>query len=547
MDLSRIAIVPRLRTGWEAIDLGFVLARTWYRELFLAWAIPYLLIFLPAILILASFPDWGSSVAVFGIWWLKPLIDRIPLHIMSRQLFGDKTSVPEAINHAPQLMRRDWFLALTWRRFSPTRSFDLAVTVLEGLSGRNRVRRLSGLHRKASGSAIALTLFCVTAEMVLLFGLYAAIGLFVPEQVEFDSQALLDAEGYYLTVFTGLAGVLAACLVAPFYVAAGFTLYISRRIELEAWDIEVRFRDLSNRLNKPDRLNQLLSIALIFALSIGAMGYSPNAVAKYSDNKNSIVDAEESFDSPVGEGSTAITVHSSSQEESRRRIAEILDHDDFHRREIDSGYRLKEPKADEPEEEKEEVEDDDFEDSLLYRFLKGVGNLLEPLGYFFSSLGAFIEFLLWVIAASVLIYVLWYFRDSIKEAAGWRPPKRAPRAEKKPDVLFGLEVSEETIQENVVDKVLALFQKGEARAALSLLYGSTLARLLHHHQCAFHDGMTEGECLRLVKRDAKRQSSHFRQLTNVWVQQAYAHREPDFEQIQALCSDWEVTYAQASE
>jgi hypothetical protein len=114
-------------------------------------------------------------------------------------------------------------------------------------------------------------------------------------------------------------------------------------------------------------------------------------------------------------------------------------------------------------------------------------------------------------------------------------------------VLFGLEVTEEAIQENVVDKVLALFENGEPRAALSLLYGSTLARLLHHHDCSFHDGMTEGECLRLVKRDAKPQSAHFRQLTNLWVQLAYAHREPDLEQIQALCVDWEASYAQAAE
>jgi hypothetical protein len=30
--------------------------------------------------------------------------------------------------------------------------------------------------------------------------------------------------------------------VEPFYVAAGFGMYLSRRAELEAWDIEQEFR-----------------------------------------------------------------------------------------------------------------------------------------------------------------------------------------------------------------------------------------------------------------------------------------------------------------
>ena len=31
-------------------------------------------------------------------------------------------------------------------------------------------------------------------------------------------------------------------LVEPFFVAAGFAMYLNRRVELEAWDIEQEFR-----------------------------------------------------------------------------------------------------------------------------------------------------------------------------------------------------------------------------------------------------------------------------------------------------------------
>ena len=44
-----------------------------------------------------------------------------------------------------------------------------------------------------------------------------------------------------------LAGIAAITLVMPFHTMAGFALYLNRRIELEAWDIEISFRNLANR------------------------------------------------------------------------------------------------------------------------------------------------------------------------------------------------------------------------------------------------------------------------------------------------------------
>ena len=44
-------------------------------------------------------------------------------------------------------------------------------------------------------------------------------------------------------VFMDLSFVLIMAAVAPFYCAGGFMLYISRRIELEGWDIEICFRE----------------------------------------------------------------------------------------------------------------------------------------------------------------------------------------------------------------------------------------------------------------------------------------------------------------
>ena len=41
---------------------------------------------------------------------------------------------------------------------------------------------------------------------------------------------------------TTLAYAAAISFLEPFYVAAGFGIYLNRRVELEAWDIEQEFR-----------------------------------------------------------------------------------------------------------------------------------------------------------------------------------------------------------------------------------------------------------------------------------------------------------------
>ncbi|MCU7958847.1 MAG: hypothetical protein KZQ58_02400 [gamma proteobacterium symbiont of Bathyaustriella thionipta] len=42
----------------------------------------------------------------------------------------------------------------------------------------------------------------------------------------------------------------AVFLLEPFYVAAGFSLYLNRRTLLEAWDLELAFRKMSQRIKQ---------------------------------------------------------------------------------------------------------------------------------------------------------------------------------------------------------------------------------------------------------------------------------------------------------
>jgi hypothetical protein len=54
---------------------------------------------------------------------------------------------------------------------------------------------------------------------------------------------VLNGESHVLAqLMTSIAYVLAVLFLEPFYVAAGFGMYLNRRAELEAWDIEQEFR-----------------------------------------------------------------------------------------------------------------------------------------------------------------------------------------------------------------------------------------------------------------------------------------------------------------
>ena len=90
MQLDRIRIRPRLRNGWEAIDLGFRVASTWYLPLFLCWLLPALLFTLLLYLVIDD-----SQWPLWLVWWLKPVWDRGPLYIASRKLFDDSPGLRE--------------------------------------------------------------------------------------------------------------------------------------------------------------------------------------------------------------------------------------------------------------------------------------------------------------------------------------------------------------------------------------------------------------------------------------------------------------------
>ena len=89
MQLDKLQIDLRPRPNAQALDLGFVLLRAHAGPVYMAW----LMLWLPLVLLCGGlaylFPGYAGAWLLLA-WWLKPLLERAPLYILSRQVFGEQ-------------------------------------------------------------------------------------------------------------------------------------------------------------------------------------------------------------------------------------------------------------------------------------------------------------------------------------------------------------------------------------------------------------------------------------------------------------------------
>jgi hypothetical protein len=223
----------------EAADLGARLCQSAARPVYLC----YVVVALPVIaLCLASYEIavWLPSLA---LWWAKPWLDRTILFVLSRSAFGQQTTLGDLWHAQRQVWWRNLLHTLTMRRLSPWRSFTQAVYQLEGISAWRARQRVLQIRRRSTGQALLMTSAFGLAEFALSFALISLVFWFAPTEQKPDLTGLFTGES---SGFSGFALHIPYAIVVlflePFYVAAGFAMYLNRRAELEAWDIEQEFR-----------------------------------------------------------------------------------------------------------------------------------------------------------------------------------------------------------------------------------------------------------------------------------------------------------------
>jgi hypothetical protein len=248
---ANLALSLRLRSPWEATDLGLAMLQRWWRPVYLAHAL--VLGPIVAALILAGWWLEALWLAVVTIWWLEPVYDRAVLHVLSRAVFGAAPDALSVLRSARTWLFTGLAAALTFERIDLARSFNLPVRQLEAQRGRHARMRRSVLGRRTRGYAAWLTVVWLHFEAVLIWSSAALGDLLLPAQLE---RARTADEPFFGGLFQALALVSVSdtlvfaavlFLLEPFYVAAGFALYLNRRTLLEGWDIEVALRRIAAR------------------------------------------------------------------------------------------------------------------------------------------------------------------------------------------------------------------------------------------------------------------------------------------------------------
>lgn len=242
MRVDAIAVELRPRPMWEATDLGVRLVQAHARSIWRTWA-PLYGVFAILALATVEISPWLPS---FLIFWFKPWMDRSILFVLSRAVFGQETRFADLWAERRSVWGGQLLSTLLWRRFSPWRAFTQPIYQLEGQRGKARRQRRKQLLRQQQGAAGGMHFAFANIEASLTFGALALALWFAPEQMRGDIFDWLVGRGEGSEVLASLctASVYAGIvmLLEPFYVGAGFAMYLNRRVQLEAWDIEQEFR-----------------------------------------------------------------------------------------------------------------------------------------------------------------------------------------------------------------------------------------------------------------------------------------------------------------
>jgi len=239
VQIDALALRLRPRTPYEAADLGTRLCQSAARDVYKC----YLVVAIPLFILCLCTVEIAYWLPMLTVYWFKPWLDRTILYVLSRAAFGQRTTLSDLWNAQRHVWWNQLFITLTWRLLSPWRSFTQPVYQLEGLRLGQFRKRILQIRRRHSAPAAFMTFVYKLCEISLTSAVASLIYWFAPRGQAPDLFEMLSSQGepLHALVFAGATAIVVLFL-EPFYVASGFAMYLTRRAELEAWDIEQEFR-----------------------------------------------------------------------------------------------------------------------------------------------------------------------------------------------------------------------------------------------------------------------------------------------------------------
>ncbi|MFW2176992.1 MULTISPECIES: hypothetical protein [unclassified Moraxella] len=255
MNLDNLTVNVRPLHSFQAMDLGLMMARQWFKPLWGLWCrrmLPALLLVVGFYLVKWLLPDsislsWAWLWLL--LWWLKPYAE-VPLVLyLSQKLFDSEFGIDDTWQQVKQLSAKDSLLLLTRYRFSFRRQLLMPILILERQTQQQMRQRLQVLSQSQNNAITWHSMGFNLIETLLYMGLLALAMQLVPQSL-LEDLPWFDWFGHTpLLIEVLLLGlyVLVISVLSVFYVASGFAVYICKRSLLEGWDIELKFRKLAQR------------------------------------------------------------------------------------------------------------------------------------------------------------------------------------------------------------------------------------------------------------------------------------------------------------
>jgi hypothetical protein len=458
------ALTLRSRSVWEAVDSGVLLWRSNFIYFIPFFAVP---VWITACA-LRLFSGELFFIPYLGLWWLKPLFDRLALHVVSKRFF-DAPADSNIKSLCPGIaeIRRGLLGDLLWRRFNPNRAASIPIRVLERLGAKQFALRKKNLESGGISFCSLISILGLAMEALLLLGeilfVLMTASLFFPTAVEYLQEYKEITEIIIFSAFC-FNYILAESL----YVCMGFGLYINSRVEVEGWDLELLFKKFVAR---PLRI--ILLICLFMALPFSA----------YAESTSAFPD-----DFPVADKQAVLD------------LQEILASPDFGSEREGWAIRFK---------------DRDYEELPDVDFGEGFEKIRSLFGFLLR-----LVVVLAIMSFAVFVFY-WLIKNRRQILRGKLLAQRSFRLAKGRQA----EMSREST-ELLFSKAEGFFHTGNLREAWAACFSGCLGAYSLSCSVAFPADATEYDCLGLV-RETDSTERGFDEIVQNWILFAYGDRPPD--------------------
>ncbi|MDB4508193.1 hypothetical protein N9051_01275 [Akkermansiaceae bacterium] len=500
MELEKVTAEIRPRSEWEAVDLGLSLARVHLGTLWNAWLVTVLPL---CALILGLFyesPGWG----VFLIWWLKPIWDRVALFPLSRNLFGEKPDTKATIRVVPEQMQENW------------------VLVLMGI-----IFAVSGALVHHDGNVGVITLYWLSLIVCLFYrsSIYRSLVLPVHfleglRKSRYRSRVDLLSRRCSGTAF----GLTLICLIMEvgffmslFYFAE---FMIPAGVDWAVTDVLSEFFDVGSDAF-PKWLMMMVGLAYVISMSITSWFYAGAGFGLYVNSRTwtegwDIELAFKRLGQRLGIVILALAFFSMTPElhaeSSQERMEQVLSDEAF-----DEKSYTKRTKVEEVEDEEE-----DYSSSIDW---DGVG--------MFAQVG---QLIFWIVVIAAVGGIIWLIVQNSQAFGVGGASDEEDRNKVK--TLAGMNIAPETLPDDVPTEARKLWDAGQKREALALLYRGAISSLVSRDLVEIEESDTEMDCLRRLREKPVGESGYFENLTQLWIGIAYAKVTPEESQAVQLWSTW---------